>query len=246
MKTWLYEALIDCHQSMSEDVFGHYLGRGLSTQQVADLKVGEWVLPDRPAPDVNFIQKQGSLGQAVQGWLSLPVWTPSGRILGVEFRCWRDKKQVRKYFLPEANWTAAFVGMCPEALDKIWSGGDVWLVEGVFDLALGHIIPTRDVILGCGGAKLSTFQRDFLVRFMRPGAQVYLVFDEDKTGREQAAGHVDERTGRYIQGVQDKLERVGLRVLDCRYRGGKDPGEIWDDGGRVALLKAFNNIARRG
>lgn len=240
MKNWLNDALLNCHQSIPEEVLGYYLGRGLPKTTVDSIHVGEWVVPDSDPPDPKFSEDFGPRGSRITGYLSIPMWTPSGKILGVEFRCWREKKKVKKFFLPDAEWAAAFVGMCPEVLEKIKNGANIWLVEGVFDLTIGHVIPDKDVVLGCGGAKISASQKNFIVRFLRPGSQVFLVFDEDQTGREHAGGYVDQRTGRYVPGVRDKLEREGVAVQEVRYRGGKDPGEIWDSRGRAGLLEAFN------
>lgn len=242
MKSWLEEGLLNSHQSMNEDSLGYYLGRGIPSWMVAALKMGVFIPPDTQAPDKDFVNKQGYHGEEVSGWFSIPVWTPSGKILGVEFRNppVSEKKKVRKFFLPEANWTASFMGMCPEVMQKIADGADIWLTEGIFDLCIAHVIPSKDVALGCGGAKISAPQKDFLKRFLRKGSVVKIVFDEDQTGREHSEGYVDPQTGRYILGVLEKLERERIPVVSIRYQGGSDPGEIWDSGGRVALRESFN------
>jgi DNA primase len=69
-------------------------------------------------------------------------------------------------------------------------------------------------------------------------------FDEDATGRGMAEGRVDN-TGAFHKGAKQALERVNVNVQVVRYRGGKDPGEIWDSGGRAALRAAFSQYLSR-
>ena len=113
------------------------------------------------------------------------------------------------------------------------------MVEGVFDLALAHVVPEKDVVLACGTARLVRSQLDFLVRFLGPTAMVHVVFDEDETGRRQVSGYTDEATGKWVLGVLQRLERVNLPCRWVRYLGGKDPGVIWEQGGREALRETF-------
>jgi DNA primase len=178
----------------------------------------------------------------VAGWLSIPLWAPSGKLLGVEFRRWQGDKAVMKHYLPPSKWTATFAGMNYTAMERIWSGADVWLVEGIFDLALAHV--AQGVVLACGGARLSYAHAQFISRFLRRSATAYVCFDEDATGRGMAEGRVDN-TGAFHMGAKQALERVNVNVQVVRYRGGKDPGEIWDSGGRAALRAAFSQYLSR-
>lgn len=238
MKTWLHNALQFAAGQISEDAAGYCLGRGLPEPILRECQVGTWVAPEIPCPDPEYTRRFGPHGESVADWLSIPVWAPSGKLLGVEYRRWHGEKAVMKHFLPPSKWTPTFYGMTPTTLSHIWDGADVWLVEGVFDLALAHIIPHHAVALACGGAHLSPDQVRFLSRFVRPQASVFVAFDEDATGRGMAEGRRDA-TGKFHKGARQRLEDVNLRVQVVRYRGGKDPGEIWESGGKPALQAAF-------
>lgn len=238
---WLEAALIEAARRLDEDAEGYCLGRGLPEPLLRDCRVGLWRSLPEPCPDDTFASRFGPHGRSLDGWLTFPVWAPSGKLLGAEFRRWDGEKQVVKHYLPASKWTPVFFGMCYPALVRIASGADVWLVEGVFDMAVGHVVD--GVVLTCGGAKVSHAHARFLSRFMRPSAVVYLCFDEDPTGRGMAAGRHDN-AGKWHAGGKQILEGVGLRVQDVRYRGGKDPGVIWDHGGRDALRSAFRSYLR--
>lgn len=230
MKRWLREALSSL--SLSEDAEAYVLGRGLPEALVSDIGIGVWTPPPTSAPDSDFRGWHGSL--------VVPTWSPRDEVVGLEFRAWGDRpKAVKKYHLPEARWIPTFVGLTPSTFRRIWDGGDVWIVEGVFDLALAHAVPDKDVVLATGGAALRKRHLLFLQRYVSSTSFVHLVFDEDETGRRQATGFTDERTGKWVPGVPRRLERVGVRCRDVRYRGGKDPGEVWERSGTSGLRKAF-------
>ena len=240
MREWLTHAVLESAQDLPEELEGYVLGRGLPRALMEEMKVGFWRSPSVESPDPVFNKRNGDRGQYREGWLSVPQWSPRGRLVGVEFRVWDGEKEVRDYRLPEGKWIPVFIGLTPSALQKIWKGGDVWLVEGVFDISLQHAVPAKDVVLGCGTARASWNHVSFLSRFLAPSAMVYVAFDMDETGRRQIAGYRDDSTGKWIQGVPDRLERVGVRARPVTYRGGKDPGEIWEQGGKAALREAFN------
>lgn len=239
MREWLTDAILNSAQNLSEEAEGYVLGRGLPSRLATEMHVGVWQPPLESAPAEDF-RKFGSQGEHFKGWLSIPLWSPRGSLLGVEFRKWDGEKRVRKYHLPTSKWNPVFGGLTPSALHKIWEGGDVWLVEGIFDLALSHAVEGKDVVLSTGGAMLTQRHVSFLKRFMLPTAAVHLAFDEDETGRRQATGFTDDKTGRWVPGVPARLERVGVRCQVRRYRGGKDPGEIWEHGGSEALRSSFS------
>jgi hypothetical protein len=239
---WLHQALVDSAIGVPEEAEGYCLGRGLPESIMQECRVGVWNPPEEPSPDAEFTRRFGARGDAVAGWLSIPLWAPSGKLLGVEFRRWQGDKAVMKHYLPPSKWTATFAGMSHTAMERIWAGADVWLVEGIFDLALAHV--AQGVVLACGGARLSHAHAQFISRFLRRGATAYVCFDEDATGRGMAEGRMDN-TGAFHKGAKQALERVNVNVQVVRYRGGKDPGEIWDSGGRAALRAAFSQYLSR-
>lgn len=240
MREWLTQAILESAFDLPDEAQGYILGRGLPKTLAEEMRVGVWRPPSEASPDPVFNKRNGERGHYREDWLTVPMWSPRGVLLGVEFRTWEGEKEVRDYRLPEAKWIPAYMGLTPSALQRIWDGGDVWLVEGVFDISLQHAVPKTDVVLACGTARVSRSQMDFLARFLAPEARVHVIFDMDETGRRQIKGFTDEATGKWIPGVPARLERVGIRSLAPEYRGGKDPGEIWEQGGRSALHESFN------
>ena len=240
MREWLTKAVFDSALDLPEELEGYVFGRGLDFAIAEEMRVGLWRPPSTPSPDPVFNKRNGAHGEYRAGWLTAPMWSPRGELVGVEFRVWDGPKEIRDFRLPHSKWVPVFLGLTPSVLRKIWDGGDVWLVEGLFDCSLQHAVPSTDVVLGCGTARLSRLQLLFLTRFLRPWAQVHVVFDMDATGRRQITGFTDEASGKWVPGVPDRLNRVGIRNEAPVYRGGKDPGEIWDSGGAAALRESFN------
>ncbi len=239
VQAWLNDALLTAADDLPEEVEGYALGRGLPERMFRNMGIGAWRLPPTEAPAEDFRKKFGPHGEVVQGWLSIPVRSPRGTLLGVEFRRWDGEKAVRKYHLADAAWNPLFHGEWPLALHKLWAGGDVWVVEGIFDMCLAHVVPERDAVLSTGGAAMSRQHVDFMARFLSPKALFHLTYDNDETGRRQATGFTDEKTKRHVPGVPERLRRVGVACHVTRYAGGKDPGEIWERGGAAALRTAF-------
>jgi DNA primase len=241
MKDWLASALLESADSIPEDAEGHVLGRGLPYALVSEMRVGVWKCPQDPCPDASFTKRYGEFGQRVEGWLSFPLWSPRGHIIGVEFRSWEygDSHEPQKFYLPDSGWLPVFVGMVPSAFHRIWDGGDVWLVEGWSDLAVAHVIPEEATGLANGGAKITSQQVAFLSRFLSPRARVHVCFDMDETGQKMARGYTHPETGKRVWGVVERLERAGVKARVVVYRGGKDPGEIWEKSGTPALRNAL-------
>jgi DNA primase len=240
MHEWLNREILRAAAELSEELEGYVLGRGLPERLMQEMRVGLCMRAEDPAPDSTFRKRNGDYNQHRAGWLSIPLWSPRGKIIGVEYRRWDGEKEMRDYRIPESKWVPVFIGLTPSALQRIWDGGDVWLVEGVFDIALAHVVPEGDVVLGCGTARLSRPQTNFLARFLSSSSMVHVAFDEDEVGQKMVTGYTDDKTGKWVTGVLGWLDRVHVNSRHVRYRGGKDPGEIWEAGGKPALLKAFN------
>ena len=72
-------------------------------------------------------------------------------------------------------------------MPKIWSGGNVWIVEGLFDLlAMEWVVPETDAILGTFKAGMSHAHVEFLRRFCT--GLVNMVYDQDDAGQRAHAG----------------------------------------------------------
>lgn len=245
IEDWLEDRIRESAERATAELFGWSIGRGLSSALFLQNQIGLWETTRVPCPDPGFVERMGVGGKARDGWMVIPVRSPRGVIGGVEFRTWGDEatlegKVVRDYRTPSSKTSPLFIGMTENSLDKIWKGGDVWLVEGIFDMSLAHVVPAKDAVLACGTARLTGVQIDFLKRFLASGAMVHLAWDQDETGLKQARGYIDPNTGKAYPGAVRTLEKRGLRVRHVMYRGGKDPGEIWERGGKPALKKAFN------
>lgn len=238
MRDWLKNAIESCE--LPEHAEGYVLGRGLPYKLAEELKVCIWQAQSTRSPDRSY-HNNGVMGHRVHDWLCIPLYSPRGRLLGCEYRN-LEKKEVRKYHMQETNWVPVFGGMCPTVFQQIADGSDVWLVEGIFDIALKKALPDKDVVLSMGGAKMTNLQKDFLQRFVRKSATVHVCFDMDETGRNMAQGYVHPDTGREVWGVAKRLEKVNINTRLVQYTGGKDPGEIWERGGTFALKQSFKLI----
>lgn len=238
MRDWLSNAIDSC--SLPEYAEGYVLGRGLPNNLVGELKVCIWQAQSTRSPDRSY-HNNGVMGHRVHDWLCIPLYSPRGRLLGCEYRN-LEKKEVRKYHMQETNWVPVFGGMCPTVFQQIADGADIWLVEGIFDIALKKALSDKDVVLSMGGAKMTKLQLDFLKRFVRKSATVHVCFDMDETGRNMSKGYIHPDTGREVWGVAKRLEKVNINTRLVQYTGGKDPGEIWERGGTFALKQSFKLI----
>lgn len=244
MREWLRAALKP-KGPLPEAAEGYLLGRGMRERTIHRLGITLWTPPQTPAPDEAFRERYGENGRGeyLAGRLVCPALSPRGDLLGFEARSWQGEKRITDYRLPEASWNPFFLGLTPEAMRKLWDGGDVWIVEGLFDLApMERVVPGKDVVLATVRAKLSDAHIAFLKRILKPSAMVHMVYDNDETGRKQIDGWVDEKTGKRRWGALQRLGHVGVGCRDIPYRGGKDPGEIWDTGGEEALRRAFSHV----
>lgn len=233
--------LADHFQSLrlDEEHEGYFLGRGAKEESLVRLGVKSWEPLAEEAPDEDFRERYGDKGDRLVGWVLWPLLSPRGQVIGCAGRK-HGEKTITRYLLPEAHWNPVWTGLTPDVMQRIWAGGDVWVVEGIFDLfPLEWAIPSQDVVLGSERALLTDKHVEFLRRFVRgPGQQVRMVYDNDEAGRKGVNGWTDE-TGKKRWGALQRLERVKVRAITVAYRG-KDPGEIWNLGGVPAVRAAFS------
>lgn len=234
---WLTEALAVC--PLDEATAGYCYGRGVKDEFLANEGVKTWQPTATPVPEEHFTKAYGAHGERLAGYMACPMWSPKGTLIGCEFRTTMGNKNIQDYRLPNTRWAPFFLGM-KQAMPKVWAGGSVWIVEGLFDLApLDWVIPKTDAVLATVRAKLSDQHVAFLRRFMVKGAWVHMCYDKDETGRKATVGWNDAETGKRRYGALEALQRVGLPCRDVPYSGGKDPGELWDAGGIKAIRKMF-------
>jgi len=206
----------------------YFLGRGANSSATRPMCLGEWA--GEKVSDPSFALRYGDHGERLLGWWCWPIRTPSNRIVGIEFRN-PDRKEIVKHLIhdesdPHATWVCR-----PDSFEKLWNGGAVWLVEGIFDLfALEWAVPETDAVLACGRANLNKKQAESLRR-LAP-AFVHVAFDRDDAGQRGASF------------AAKTLTETKLRHGVVSYGGGKDPGEIWSKGGKQAVLAAFGGGIR--
>jgi len=230
---WLSDHLRNL--SLSEEAEGYLLGRGATPEAIEHFRFVEWVPANTTAPDPLFRERYGNRGERWTGRLVYPLLSPSGGLIGVEARSMAEKA-ISEFRTPEARWNPVMVN-APEAARKMWEGGSVWVTEGIFDLLpMRMIVPDTDVVIATLTARLSRSHLDFLTRFLQN--QVYMVYDNDATGRKATLGWEDEKTGKKHPGALTLLRKSGLRATDYRYRG-KDPGEVWSAGGIRNMRRVF-------
>lgn len=240
MKAWIATAT---QSELPEDALGYCLGRGMRETTVHGLGLSLWRTPATAPPDPEFARRYKG-GAYLDGRLVCPALSPRGALIGFEARTWRSGagKHITDFRLPEAEWNPFFLGLTPDAMVRVWDGADIWIVEGLFDLAaMERVVPAGDVVLATVRAKVSDAHVEFVRRFLRKGRMVHMVYDNDPTGQKQIFGWVAD-TGKRRRGALDRFARVGIACRHVPYSGGKDPGVIWDRGGEAALRAAFAHI----
>ena len=225
--------------SLDEDHEGYFMGRGAKESALVRLGVKSWQPLPEDAPFEDFRDRYGVRGEKLVGWTLWPMLAPSGRVLGFAGRK-HGMKLITRYLLPEGAWNPLWTGLTPEAMQRIWDGGDVCITEGIFDLLpMEWVLPEKAVVLASERAHLTDKHVEFLRRYVRrEGQRVLMAYDNDATGRKGVEGGVDE-TGKKRWGALQRLERVKVKALDVKYLG-KDPGDVWMQGGLAGMRAAFN------
>jgi DNA primase len=248
VRDWLDSTLRLSREGLAEReaIEGYLLGRGLPEELIEGFGIGVWPggFPDEvgAAPAEDFRKRHGPRGLGgppkttpLSGLLTIPLYSPRGSLIGVEFRGIQEKKLTR-YLLPGSKWQPIFIGL-PYEMERIWKGGTVWIVEGLFDIGgLRQAVPEQDAVLASLRAKLTDKHVEFLRRYARGG--VHMLYDNDETGQRGMHDWRDD-TGKLRWGALTRLHRAGVECRAIPYRGGKDPGEIWEQVGTDGLRKAL-------
>lgn len=234
--TWLSEALGE--MTLTPSVEGYLYGRGAQEGTIRELGCVTWDASKEVSTDKLWLKQFGpeGRGEYIDGWLVMPLLGPRGQVLGFEARR-TDIKKFHRWLMPDAAWNPVFTGLTPSAMRRIWDGGDVWLVEGTFDMfALQWAMKPEDVVLGTITAALNQRQVEFLRRFCK--GWVHVAYDRDEPGQKGTHGWKDDE-GKFRWGALQKLKHADLNCREVVYSGGKDPGEIWDGSGAEGIRAAF-------
>lgn len=220
---------------------GYLLGRGAKEETIPRLGFKTWQPLPHASEDPDFRARYQSHGEYLEGWLLWPLYSPRGEFMGFAGRNTPEKVMTR-HMLPLFQWNPIWTGLTPYQMHKIWLGGSVWIVEGIFDLLpMEYVIPERDVVLASERASLTEAHVQFLRRFVTtPDQKVHMVYDNDPTGRLGMFGGRDN-AGKFQRGALKDLEGVNVAANAVPYRG-KDPGEVWLSGGVNAMLRTFNSF----
>lgn len=222
MRDWLANALDAC--TLTPKAERYLLGRGVSSEMISDLGLCVWQPLSFDAPLEDFRKKYGPRCKGLTGWLVTPLHNPRGRIIGFEARS-MEKKRISRYLLPTAEWNPVWIGI-QEAMPKVWTGGAVWIVEGLFDMtAMRRVVHQREAVLSSLQARVTDEHLRFLKRF---ASSVNMVYDRDEAGR------------RATRMALSNMRKIGISCRDVPYRGWKDPGEIWENTGDDGLRRAFS------
>ena len=227
MEDWLAEVF--ANSPLTEEDEGYLLGRGVKPQAIRDLQFGVWRTTGEPAPDTGvFKERYKADGRNLNGRLFYPLFCPRGLLQGFEARTFGDQeKRITRYMLPRAEWNPVWIGIMPQAVERILEGRTPWVSEGIFDMtALEHLLP-EEPLLASLRARLTDQHIEFLRRFVAPGGTVTLVYDNDDTGEKG------------IKKARYRLRDAGLHCQPVPYTKGKDPGAVWEDFGTEGLRQAF-------
>jgi len=218
---WIASGLIAPH------TFSEYLSSRGVTEKTS-LKFYCWKPPQTPSPCAKFTSTFGAIGLRLKDHLIVPVYSPRGAILGFEARIILPDgtKKVTQYRNNQAHWNPYFLG-AERAFQALWSGGDIWVVEGMFDMvALERIVPSSDAVISTLRAGMDKMSMEMIERFYSQHSTIHICYDNDETGRNKA------------EWLYKLFLKSGLRVTLPRYRG-KDPNEVWMQGGDTLLKRYF-------
>lgn len=163
------------------------------------------------------------------GRVVCPLWSPRGELLGFDSRHLDSKDELR-FLLPNVHWVPVWINM-PFAMQRIWDGADIVLVEGRYDVFAMLHAADNAAVLGSGPAHLSRAQLDFLCRWVK--GRIYVLYDQDAAGRRGTAR------------VLGQLGKAGKPCAEVRYgRWGEDLGSLWDRGGAALLRSTFPQFTR--
>jgi DNA primase len=216
------EAVLD-ECTLAEDAIDYLMGRGATLDTIQRWGIRSFECPATTCPDPALARHYGPHFETFRDKVVYPLRSGRGTLLGMDSRTVGRKDELR-FLLPESAWQAVWIGL-PDAMQGVWEGKDVLIVEGRYDvLAMKHVF--MGPVLGSGPANLSWKQLEWLRRWIT--GRIYLAYDRDATGRRgtdkalKQLAHIDKKCSEVIYG-----------------KPGDDPGQIYDRGGAAALRAEF-------
>lgn len=175
-----------------------------------------------------FKSNFGSSGDRIKDSLIIPITSPRGEVIGVESRRINvdGSKRVHQYRTLSSQWNPFILGS-EEAFRTLWGQGDLWIVEGIFDkIALDRVIPSCDAVASTLRAGMDAITLDMIEKYYSPASTIFICYDNDETGQKKSYW------------LQREMKKRGMRAVVWKYRG-KDPNDVWTQGGDQALRRMF-------
>lgn len=213
-------------QTPNQDHLSYLKSRGVDRS--SSVSFYSWLPPKQPAPCPRFQANFGENGWRIKGHLITPILSPRAKLLGFEARTFKDdgSKKVMQYRTDHANWNPYFLG-ADLALNALWEGNDLWVVEGIFDLiALEKVVPKGDIVISTLRAGMDSKSFEMIKRYYTALSTIHIAYDNDETGKKKSSF------------LASQMKKEGIRVVMPSYRG-KDPNEVFQKGGERALKRYF-------
>jgi DNA primase len=190
---------------------------------------------DQKLPDLEYPEAfvEWSLrGSKLDDVFVLPLTNTLGNVRGLQFRHVEQGRRGYMDYIADKGEAVLF-GLA-QAMPHVWEAGEVYLVEGAFDL-----FPIQRIIPGTL-ATLTAHVSDPLLRVLRRlCSKIWLGYDMDPAGR-RASHRFQKEHGRDFEVQIVSYPQVAM--LDGRLA--KDPGEIWEAWGDMRLREALLSVLR--
>jgi DNA primase len=223
---WLHDLLNVLTLSSAHQ---HYLNtRGVDDKSNVEFRTLTPDLITFEIPCERFKTNFGKKGEKLKDCLIIPATSARNEIYGFEARSWdaNGNKRVFKYMLDKSQWLPSVLN-AHELIEALWSNGDIYFVEGVFDMvALKKVIDYPNAVVCTMRAGLDDLTIDMVQRFYHRMTTIYMTYDNDATGRMKSNEAIF------------KLKKLGIRAVESKYRG-KDPNDLWAIQGEQGLKKYF-------
>lgn len=223
---WLEDLVAFSHDFLGDRERESLYQRGVSDTQVDAYSLGylDGELPDGDYPQRFTVWWDKNRGQLDDTFV-LPLTTATGQVGGLQFRHVQQARRGYTDYLSVKDEACLF-GLA-QAMPAVWETGKISLVEGVFDhFPVQRHLPYTVATLHAG------ISNSFWRVLRRVASEIYLIYDADKTGWEQALKIVRSPKAADFKTQIVRLPRVPIRGS---LKTTKDPGELWEAWGDQRL-----------